>query len=345
MHRRRLSSDNWHMKISVVIPVRDEERSIRPLLDNLLAQTQRPDEIVITDGGSTDATRDIIFEYIQTGAPIKLIEVDHALPGRGRNLAVQASQFDWIALIDAGIRPDQTWLLRLAEKAEGDNSVDVVYGSWAPITDSFFKECAAIAYVPPAIPTDGGYLRPRSIASALMRKTVWQAVGGFPEHLRSGEDLVFMNNIESAGYRCVSEPLALVHWELKPSLSTTFSRFVSYSRNNIRAGLWRQWQFAILSRYAVLLILTLPVFLVGPWWLLLPFTACVAMWFARALVAIRRNRLCYPATLTRNLSRLFGITSVIVVLDAAAIIGTFEWLLKDSFRGNAQATVEADDGA
>ena len=76
------------MKISVVIPVRDEERSIRPLLDNLLAQTQRPDEIVITDGGSTDATRDIIFEYIQTGAPIKLIEVDHALPGRGRNLAV-----------------------------------------------------------------------------------------------------------------------------------------------------------------------------------------------------------------------------------------------------------------
>jgi len=77
----------------------------------------------------------------------------------------------------------------------------------------------------------------------------------------------------------------------------------------------------------------------------LPFTACVAMWFARALVAIRRNRLCYPATLTRNLSRLFGITSVIVVLDAAAIIGTFEWLLKDSFRGNAQATVEADDGA
>ena len=67
--------------------------------------------------------------------------------------------------------------------------------------------------------------------------------------------------------------------------------------------------------------------------------------FARALVAIRRNRVCYPATLARNLSRMFGITSVIVVLDAAAIIGTFEWLLKDSFRVNARAAVEADDGA
>ena len=159
------------------------------------------------------------------------------------------------------------------------------------------------------------------------------------------KDLVFMNNIEAAGYRVVSEPLALVHWELKPSLSTTFSRFVSYSRNNIRAGLWRQWQLAILSRYALLLILTLPALLFGPLWLLLPFTACVAMWFARALVAIRRNRVCYPATFTRNLSRMFGIASIIVVLDAAAIIGTCEWLLKDSFRANARATVEADDGA
>jgi len=333
------------MKISVVIPVRDEERSIRTLLDNLLTQSQRPDEIVITDGGSTDATREIISEYIQTGAPIKLIEVDHALPGHGRNLAVRASQFDWIALIDAGIRPDQTWLRHLVEKAEEDNSVDVVYGSWAPITDSFFKECAAIAYVPPPILTNGAYIRPRSIASALMRKTIWRAVGGFPEHLRSGEDLVFMNNIEAAGYGCFSQPLALVHWELKPSLATTFSRFVSYSRNNIRAGLWRQWQLTILSRYALLLILTLPAFLFGPWWLLLPFTACVAMWFARALVAIGRNRVCYPATLPRNLGRMFGIASTLAVLDAAAIIGTFEWLIKDSFRANARATVEADDGA
>src|SRR4029453_7913535 len=328
------------MKISVVIPVRDEERSIGTLLDGLLAQSHMPDEIVITDGGSTDSTRKIISEYIQAGAPIKLIEVDHALPGRGRNLAIRASQFDWIALIDAGIRPDQNWLRRLVLKAEGENSIDVVYGSWAPITDSFFKECAAIAYVPPPILTNGAYLRPRFIASALMRKIVWQTVGGFPEHLRSGEDLVFMNNIEAASYRCVSEPLALVHWELRPSLSSTFSRFVSYSRNNIRAGLWRQWQLTILSRYALLLVLTLPAFLFGSWWLLLPLTACVAMWFARALVAIRRNRVCYPATLMRNLSRMFGIASIIIVLDAAAIIGTFEWLLKDSFRATARATVE-----
>jgi glycosyltransferase involved in cell wall biosynthesis len=42
------------MEISVVVPVRNEEKSIRHLLDGLLAQNRKPNEVVITDGGSTD---------------------------------------------------------------------------------------------------------------------------------------------------------------------------------------------------------------------------------------------------------------------------------------------------
>jgi glycosyltransferase involved in cell wall biosynthesis len=75
------------MNISIIVPVRDEQRTIRGLLENLLAQSRTPDEIVITDGGSTDSTRSIISEYIADGAAIRLIEADDALPGRGRNLA------------------------------------------------------------------------------------------------------------------------------------------------------------------------------------------------------------------------------------------------------------------
>jgi glycosyltransferase involved in cell wall biosynthesis len=61
------------MKVSVIVPVRDEEDSIRELLDSLLAQTRPPDEIVITDGGSIDATPQIIESYREKGAPVKLI--------------------------------------------------------------------------------------------------------------------------------------------------------------------------------------------------------------------------------------------------------------------------------
>ena len=40
-----------------------------------------------------------------------------------------------------------------------------------------------------------------------MRRQAWEAVGGFPENLRSAEDLLFMNKVEQAGFRAVRAPL------------------------------------------------------------------------------------------------------------------------------------------
>src|SRR5215210_673154 len=118
------------MKVSIVVPVRNEEASIRELLDSLLAQTRPPDEIVITDGGSTDATPQIIEEYIRDGAPVRLVRAGPALPGRGRNLGAAQATHEWLGFTDAGIRLANNWLEALVTKAGEDDSVDVVYGSW-----------------------------------------------------------------------------------------------------------------------------------------------------------------------------------------------------------------------
>ncbi len=333
------------MKVSVIVPVRDEEHSIRELLDSLLKQTRPPDEIVITDGGSVDATPQIIEEYIQQGAPVRLIRAGAALPGRGRNLGAAAAQFGWLGFTDAGIRLENNWLETLVARAAQDNSIDIVYGSWEPVTDTFFKECAAIAYVPPPALRDGIVVRPRFIASTLLRREAWERVGGFPEDLRSAEDLVFMDRLEAAGYRAVFEPRAQVHWNLRPTLGTTFKRFLIYSRNNIRAGLWRQWQATILFRYAVLLVLLVLALILDPRWVWVPVSAWLLMLAARAAVSIRRNRHCYPASWFHNLIRASLIMSLLAVLDVAAIIGSVQWLLLDSFRSSGKAAVEAGNGA
>lgn len=333
------------MKVSVIVPVRDEEHSIRELLDSLLKQTRPPDEIVITDGGSVDATPQIIEEYIQKGAPVRLIRAGAALPGRGRNLGAAAAQFEWLGFTDAGIRLENNWLETLAARAAQDESIDIVYGSWEPVTDTFFKECAAIAYVPPPSPRDGILTRPRFIASTLLRREAWEQVGGFPEDLRSAEDLVFMDRLEAAGYRAVFEPRAQVHWNLRPTLGTTFKRFLVYSRNNIRAGLWRQWQATILFRYAVLLAMVVVALIVDPRLVWVPIGAWLLMLAARAVVSIRRNRHCYPASLFHNIIRALMIMSLLAVLDVAAIIGTVQWLLLDAFRWSRKATLEAGNGA
>jgi glycosyltransferase involved in cell wall biosynthesis len=333
------------MKVSVIVPVRDEEDSIRELLDSLLAQTRPPDEIVITDGGSIDATPQIIEAYISKGAPVRLIRAGAALPGRGRNLGAAQASFDWLAFTDAGIRLANNWLETLVAKAEADDSIDVVYGSWEPVTDTFFKQCAAIAYVPPPTARDGVVTRPRFIASTLLRREAWQTVNGFPEDLRSAEDLIFMDRVEHAGYRFVFEPRAQVYWDLRPTLGATFKRFLVYSRNNIRAGLFRQWQSTILVRYGVLASFVVFALIFAPSWVWSPIAAWLLMLIARAAVSIRRNRNCYPASFLQNLMRGAMVMSLLAVLDAAAIIGSIQWLLLDCFRWSRKAPVEAGNGA
>ncbi|HSE19114.1 MAG TPA: glycosyltransferase [Pyrinomonadaceae bacterium] len=330
------------MKVSIVIPVRDEEHSIRELLDSLLAQTRPPDEIVITDGGSVDATPQIIEEYIRRGAPVRLIRAGAALPGRGRNLGAAQASHEWLGFTDAGIRLANNWLETLVARAETDDSIDVVYGSWQPVTNTFFKQCAAIAYVPP--PSQNG-ARPRFIASTLLRREAWQKVKGFPEDLRSAEDLIFMDRVENAGYRYVFEPRAQVQWDLRPTLWSTFKRFVVYSRNNIRAGLFKQWQSTILMRYGVLALLAIAASIIQPGWIWFVIALWLLMLVARAAVSIRRNRVCYPASFLQNVARGTMVMSLLAVLDAAAIIGSIQWLVLDCFRWSRKAPVEAGNGA
>ncbi len=317
------------IKISVAIPVRNEEASIRALLDSLLNQTLAPDEIVITDGGSTDSTAAMITEYVERGAPIHLLRERPGMPGRGRNLAAAAATNEWIAFIDAGTHPEANWLESLTEAVVVEPDIDMVYGSYQPITDTFFKECAAIAYVPPPVRVDGIWMRPRSIVSVLMRKAVWQSVNGFPEDLRSAEDLLFLDQVEAAGARRAYAPKAVVNWNIQPGWWKTFERFVTYSRNNIRAGLWRSWQATIYLRYAVLLFLTIVALFRGLVWILVPTGLCLLMLLARGVVAIKRNRHSYPASLTTNLLRLMVLVPLLAMIDLAAIVGGLNWLVKD----------------
>jgi glycosyltransferase involved in cell wall biosynthesis len=332
------------MKISVIIPVRNEEESLPTLLDGLLSQTRQPDEIVITDGGSTDNTPQIIEEYVERGAPIRLVRAGIAMPGRGRNLAAQRASSEWLAFTDGGMRVARDWLAGMAELAR-DGKTDVVYGGMDPVVDTFFKECAAIAYVKPPREGSGTLVRPQFIASALMRRSVWQAVGGFPEHLRSAEDLLFMNRVSDAKFRTVFAPDAKVFWNLQPTFWRTFKRFFVYSRHNLKAGLARQWHVNIFVQYAVILICGLPALAFSwRWWA----AATIALWLAaltaRAILSINRNRLCLPAGPFRNAARVMMIVPILAVIDLATFLGTMSWTVKDKLKPEG-ASAGATNGA
>src|SRR5205823_2325050 len=273
-----------------------------------------------------------IEEFVKHGAPIKLFREQDSLPGHARNVGAAHASSEWIAFIDSGTIPQDNWLESLVARVKTDATVDAVYGAFEPTTDTFFRECAVITYLPPPTEIEGRFVPARSIASALVRRKAWETVGGFPEDLRSAEDLVFMQRVSEHGFRELRAPHAVVHWSIQPTVWRTFKRFVVYARNNIRAGLWRDWQRAIFQRYAVLALLCLPAFFVGARWLLIVLACWLLMLIARAANAIRKYRYAAPAGIGRNIARLFVIVPIIATLDLAAFVGSLHWLLADKLR-------------
>jgi glycosyltransferase involved in cell wall biosynthesis len=309
--------------VSVVVPTLNEEQSIMRLLRALEAQTLAPAEIVVADGGSTDRTRELVREFqSRTALPVVLIESERGLPGRNRNLGIERAAREWVALVDAGTLPRPDWLEHLVRGARRDASALVVFGQYDALAENFFTRCAAVTYMPvPGEPV-------RSTASCLLHRSAWARVGRFREDLRSAEDLLFFRALDAARVRSTHATDALVSWELRPTLASTFRKFAVYARNNMRAGLARQWQYGVARFYAAIITVVVAGFFFRPLWLVVPLlfllrgARLVLRWHAR-LAGARRAAALF------NLPRLLMVTWINVVIDAATFYGTFLWFVHD----------------
>lgn len=221
------------INFSVIVPVKNEEKSINEFIDSLISQTIKPDEIVITDGGSTDKTKEIIKSYIKKGYPIKLIESENALPGKGRNLSIENAKYNLIAMTDAGIILDKYWLENLSKPFLDNKDLDVCYGCAIPITETLFEKCAAITYVPYS-KIDNSIVVIPTVASLMLKKDVWERAGKFPEDLRTGEDMIFLKNIDSLKVKSYYEPSAVVYWKLRNRFPDTFKLSFIYGRDGAK---------------------------------------------------------------------------------------------------------------
>ena len=52
------------MKVSIITPCLNSERTIRDTIESVLGQSYQNIEYIIIDGGSTDRTLEIIEEYV-----------------------------------------------------------------------------------------------------------------------------------------------------------------------------------------------------------------------------------------------------------------------------------------
>jgi glycosyltransferase involved in cell wall biosynthesis len=310
------SSHRPLLGISLVVPMRNEESSIVELIASISRQTRHPDEVLLVDGGSTDRTVSLAEELTAQDPRYRIVRAGDATPGRGRNLGFAEARHDWVALTDAGILLDPAWLERLAEVAERDPSVRVVYGNYEPVQETFFERCAALAHVAAKEHRPGGLMRGPFIASALIHRDVWDAVGGFRD-LRAAEDLDFMDRVKERGLVTGWAPGATVAWRLQPSLGRIYRRFVLYSKHNVWAGRQRDWHHGIARMY----FLGLPFLVLGMvhswWWLGVP----LLFYLARVGKSVWVRREDRGLLWMLNPIQFAGVGLILATIDLATFVG------------------------
>jgi len=234
------------MRVSVILTVLNEGETVRALLESLAIQTRPPDEIVVCDGGSRDHTPAILREFAREAAPrlsLKIIEAPGANIAQGRNLAIRAASGEIIAVTDAGVRCEREWLAQLIRPLE--TTADGAPSSVVPAVAGFFRSDPQTVFeialgattLPEAREINAGTYLPSS-RSVAFRRSVWEAVGGYPEWLDFCEDVVFDLEVWRRFGPFHFVPEALVHFRPRPGLRAFARQYFRYARGDGKANLF-----------------------------------------------------------------------------------------------------------
>ena len=246
------------MNVSLIVTVKNEGDAIRPLLDSLLDQTVLPNEIIITDGGSTDHTLDVLQEYADW-LPLKVFSCPGANISQGRNEAIARAAGPIIAVTDAGVLLSPVWVEEITAPfatpcpdtaVAPQKQVNVVSGWFEsdPFTD--FEVVMGATVLPERQDIDPATFLPSS-RSVAFRKSAWESVGGYPEWLDYSEDLVFDMALREQCGSFVFAPYAVAYFRPRGSMRAFIKQYYLYARGDGKANLW--WERHLI-RYATYLV-------------------------------------------------------------------------------------------
>ncbi len=117
--------------VSVIVPVRNAERTLDTTFQYLMnIEYPRTNmEIIISDGGSTDKTLDVIKKWQKEHPFIKLVEIPNCpSPAFARNKALEIAKGDFVFFTDGDCAPCKEWITEMLSHFERDPQIGIVGG-------------------------------------------------------------------------------------------------------------------------------------------------------------------------------------------------------------------------
>ncbi len=238
---------------AVVISCYNLGRTLGDAVASVRRQSRPADELVIVDDGSDDVlTRQVLAGLERDG--VRVLRTPNHGVSAARNAGVHATSASLLVILDADDELEPTYLAQAAARLDADPGLGFV--------SCAMRGFGAADYVwtPPEPDLVGSIARGVVHVSSMMRREVFDAVGGFDESMPAYEELDFWTRVLEAGFRgeVLTEPLlryrvrpgSMYHDAIRPGEHVRLmGRF--YDRH--RATVAERWREVLLAKEEVLL--------------------------------------------------------------------------------------------
>jgi GT2 family glycosyltransferase len=230
-HTGVLEAAGSPVELSIVIPSRDVMHQLPTQLESLAAQESDACwEVVVSDNGSKDATREVALSFADRLA-IRVVD-SSGEPGRAFacNEGTRAARGRSICFLDADDEVAPGYVQAMVEAlrvhpfvaAKVDTSVNT--GWVARTRDPFQHEglLTALFYLPFGLGCTLG-----------VRREVFDLVGGFSSDISFAEDVDFCWRVQQEGIPMEFVPRAVVRYRFRDSLWGLFTQTYHYGRGQV----------------------------------------------------------------------------------------------------------------
>ena len=169
--------------VSVIIPTWNREDTVGKAIYSALSQTVPPMEVLVCDDGSTDKTLELVQSI--NDPRVRWIQgIRGGRPAIPRNRGIKESRGEWVAFLDS----DDWWLPEKLERqlqlAERLNCMAVCSNAGRFLPDKGIVGNLLMWNNDRVIFDDLLYVNLVICSSAIIHKSIFATVGGFPEHVR-----------------------------------------------------------------------------------------------------------------------------------------------------------------
>lgn len=220
------------MKISIIIPLYNKEKTIYSTIDSILKQSFKNFEVIILDDGSEDNSPKIVKSF--KDERIKYFKQSNTGAANTRNNACKFSNGDFLLFIDA----DDTIYVNCLEDLY---SLSLKYPNYKVYCGNYSTQINGNKLIACSIYAEGLINNPFKyiwekkwnirLGSFLIERNLFFELGGFNSEIVIGEDTYFTNNILNSVEAVYTPKRLMVYNNDNSSLSNKKTPFLNHIEN------------------------------------------------------------------------------------------------------------------